>query len=222
MYNMKKKELAHIIDYTNISQTASERDIVRLCKEAKSYKFGCICVNPTYVKLARNLLKGSEVLIGSTCGFPFGSHVTKVKVYEAERAINEGANHIDMVMNVGALKSKNYKLVERDIRAVVNLGVVSKVILEMGLLTDKEKVIACKIAANTEVDFLKTGTGFWGKARISDVKLMSKYGLVKAAGGIRTYKQVKSFLQAGASRIGTSTGIDIIKEYEKAVAICAK
>ena len=212
---MKRSELVHIIDYTNVKLDATAKDVERLCKEAAKYKFGCVCVNPVYVKLAVEMLKGKETLVGSTCGFPFGTHETKVKVFEAERAINEGASHIDMVMNIGAFKSKDYKSVETDIKAIAGLGIVCKVILEMNLLTSREKTIACKIASGAGADFLKTGTGLWGPAKIGDVKLMAKYGLTKAAGGIRTYKQLLRFVKAGAARIGTSNAVKILKEFQK-------
>lgn len=212
---MKRDELVRIIDHTNIWPQATLKDIERLCREAVRYKFGCVCINPIYVKLAVRLLKGKDTLVGATCGFPFGAHLTKIKIYEAAKAIHEGASHIDMVMNIGALKSKEYKIVEKDIRAIVSLGAVCKVILEMNLLTQKEKVTACKIASSCGADFLKTGTGLWGKALISDVKLMSKYGLVKAAGGIRTYREAQRFVNAGAARIGTSNSVSIVNDYEK-------
>lgn len=216
MIKMKidRKYLAHIIDHTNIKPQASLGDIEKLCKEAGRYKFGCVCVNPFFVKTAVRLLKDTDVLVGSTCGFPFGAHDTKTKVYEAKLAISAGARDIDMVMNIGALKSKDYKTVEKEIKTVAGLGAVCKVILEMNLLTPEEKIIACKIAAESKADFLKTGTGFFGPAKISDVKLMSQYGLVKASGGIRTYGQALRFIRAGAGRIGTSNGVNIIKGYE--------
>ena len=212
---MKRAELVYIIDHTFIWPQATVKGVEKLCREAVRYKFGCVCINPIYVKLAVRLLKGEDTLVGATCGFPFGAHLTRIKVYEAAKAIHEGASHIDMVMNIGALKSKEYKIVEKDIRAIVDLGAVCKVILEMNLLTQKEKVTACKIASSCGADFLKTGTGLWGSAVISDVKLMARYGLVKAAGGIRTYKKVLRFINAGAARIGTSSGVGIVKDYEK-------
>lgn len=208
---MTLEELVRIIDHTNIWPKASFKDIERLCKEAIRYKFGCVCVNPFYVKYAVKF----GIRVGSTCGFPFGANRTDVKVCEAEKAISDGASEIDMVINIGALKSKRYKIVEDDIKAVARVCNVCKVILEMNLLTEREKVSACKIATNCGADFLKTGTGLWGPAKISDVRLMARYGSVKAAGGIRTYKQVLKFLKAGANRIGTSAGVSIVKDYEK-------
>lgn len=212
---MNRFELANIIEFTNIKPGSTIKDIEKLCRGAIKYRFGCVCINPIYVKYAARLLKGTGVSISSTAGFPFGTHHLKVKLYEAARAIHDGANHIDMVMNIGALKGKEYKIVEKDIKAIVSLGAVCKVIFEMNLLTQKEKIIACKIVSSCGVDFLKTGTGLWGPAKVSDVRLMRKYGLVKASGGIRTYKQAESFLNAGAARIGTSSGIEIIQGYIK-------
>lgn len=208
-------ELVKLIDHTNIWPKASFKDIEKLCNEAIRYRFGCVCVNPFYVKYAA----GFKIKVGSTCGFPFGANRTDVKAYEAEKAIADGAREIDMVINIGALKSRKYKIVQDDIKGVVKVckqnNVLCKVILEMNLLTQKEKITACRIACESGADFLKTGTGLWGPARISDVKLMAHYGPVKAAGGIRTYKQVLRFLKAGASRIGTSNGVSIVKDYEK-------
>lgn len=212
-------ELVKLIDHTNIWPKASFKDIKKLCNEARQYKFGTVCVNPFYVRYAVGLLKGTDTKVGSTCGFPFGANRKDIKAYEAEKAIADGAREIDMVINIGALKSREYKIVQDDIRGVVRIcrrnNVLCKVILEMNLLTQKEKITACRIACETGADFLKTGTGLWGPARISDVKLMAHYGSVKAAGGIRTYKQVLKFLKAGASRIGTSSGVSIVKDYEK-------
>lgn len=204
-------DFVKIIDHTSVWPKASFKDIERLCKEAVRYNFGCVCVNPFYVKYAASF----GVKVSSTCGFPFGANRTDVKMYEAEKAIKDGASEIDMVMNIGALKSKRFKAVIDDIRSVARLGKVCKVILEMGLLTKREKIDACKAAAEGGAHFLKTGTGLWGPARISDVKLMARYGAVKASGGIRTYGQVVKFLKAGAERIGTSSGVEIVKDYEK-------
>lgn len=208
-------DLAGIIDHTNIHPDATFKDIEKLCRDAIRYHFGCVCVNPFYVKYAT----GFGVRVGSTCGFPFGANRTDTKAYEAEKAIQDGASEIDVVINIGALKSRRYKDASNDLKSVVKIckgnNVICKVILEMNLLTQKEKIIACEIARDSGADFLKTGTGLCGPARIEDVKLMSHYGLVKAAGGIRTYRQALRFLKAGASRIGTSTGVEIIKGYEK-------
>lgn len=220
---MNLEELVKMIDHTSIWPRASFSDIKKLCNEAIEYRFGCVCVNPFYVAYTIKLLKNTDIKISSTCGFPFGANRTDVKVYEAEKAIYDGAREIDMVMNIGALKSKEYKIVENDIKGVVNVckknNVLCKVILEMGLLTQKEKVFASRISCELGVSFIKTGTGLWGPAKLTDVKLMKKIAGnktgVKASGGIRTFKQAESFIKTGATRIGTSTGIAIIKDYLK-------
>jgi len=212
---MDKYKLANIIEHTNIKAEASLKDIRKLCREAARYKFGLICINPVYVKQAGRELKGTNVLISAVCGFPSGAHKTSVKIYEAEKAVKDGAMHIDMVMNIGALKSRDYKLVETDIKSIIGLGAITKIILEMPLLTNNEKRTACKIASECGADFLKTGTGLKGRALVSDVKLMARYGRVKAAGGIHTYEQAVRFINAGASKIGTSRGVEIINDCEK-------
>lgn len=216
-----RNQLAKIIDHTLIKPTATKDDVIKLCEEAKRYNFGCVCVNPLYVSLAVQLLRGTTVKVSSTVGFPYGSTLPEVKAFEAKRCLKNRAQEIDMVMNIGALKSKEYKTVKKDIEAIVNLkrsfsGVVVKVIIETGYLTDEEKVMACKLAKEAGADFVKTSTGIVGGATIEDVKLMRKtvgksIG-VKAAGGIRTLKQALAMIEAGANRIGTSTGDAIIEE----------
>lgn len=223
MFAMNLIDFSKIIDHTNIKPQADFKDIGKLCSEAKRYKFGCICVNPFFVKYAVGLVKGSSTVVGSTCGFPFGAHRTDVKVYEAKKAISDGAKEIDTVINIGALRSKKYKIVKNDIRALSRLckkkKVILKVILEMNLLRKSEKVAACKIVRDAGADFLKSGTGLWGPAKISDIRLMKKIAgnkcRVKASGGIKTLKQVKSFIKAGAERIGTSSSVNIFKELKK-------
>lgn len=219
---MKLDELAKLIDHTSIWPKASFNDIKKLCLEAKKYKFECICVNSFYIKYAVKLLQGSGIKVGATCGFPFGAMRTDTKVFEAEKAINDGAREIDMVLNIGALKSRKYKIVEFDIKAVSKVcrknKVLCKVILEMNLLSQKEKVYASRIACKAGADIIKTGTGLWGPAKIEDVKLMRKIAGdkigVKASGGIRNYKQAEKFIKAGATRIGTSAGVKIIKDFK--------
>lgn len=220
---MDLDELTKIIDHTNIWPKAGFEDIKKLCNEAKKYKFGCVCVNPFYVSYAVGLLKGTDTKVGSTCGFPFGANRKDVKIYEAEKAIADGAQEIDMVINIGALKSKRYKEVSNDIKGVVGVckknKVLCKVILEMNLLNQKEKISASRIACESGADFLKTGTGLWGPAKLDDVKLMKKIAGdevgIKAAGGIRTFRQIERFIKAGATRIGTSNGVEIIKDFLK-------
>jgi len=216
-----RNQLANMIDHTLVKPTAAKGDVIKLCEEAKRYNLGCVCVNPVYVPLAVQLLRGTKVKVSSTVGFPYGSTLPEVKAFETKRCLENGAHEIDMVMNIGALKSKEYETVKKDIEAVVNLkrsfsGVVVKVIIETGYLTDEEKVMACKLAKEARADYVKTSTGIVRGATIEDVKLMrktvgEKMG-VKAAGGIRTLQQALAMIEAGATRIGTSAGVDVIKE----------
>jgi len=219
---ISKNQFAKMIDHTLIRPDATRGQIVRLCEEAKRYNLRCVCVNPAYVSLAVRLLRETDVKVSSTVGFPYGSTLSEVKAFEAKRCLENGAQEIDMVMNIGALKSKEYGIVKEDIEAVVNLkrsfgSVVVKVIIETGYLTDEEKVMACKLAKKARADFVKTSTGIVGGATVEDVILMRKtvgksIG-VKAAGGIRTLKQVLAMIEAGANRIGTSTAVAIIEDY---------
>jgi len=220
---ISKGQLAKMIDHTLIKPTATRDDVIKLCKEAEEHGFGCVCVNSAYVPLAKQLLKGTDVKIASTAGFPFGSSLPEVKAFEARKALERGASEIDMVLNIGTLKSGDYETVKRDIERVVDVkrshgnDLVIKVIIETGYLTREEKVMACKIAKEAGADFVKTSTGFVGGATVEDVRLMREVvgrdmG-VKAAGGIRTLKEALAMIEAGANRIGTSTGVAIIKEF---------
>ncbi|ASJ13456.1 deoxyribose-phosphate aldolase [Thermococcus thioreducens] len=213
-------DMAKYIDHTNLKPYATADDIVKLCEEAKEYGFYAVCVNPYRVKLAKELLKGSEVKVATVIGFPLGATPTEVKVFEAKRALEDGADELDMVINIGALKDKDYEYVKRDIEEVVRVaherGAVVKVILETCYLTEEEKVKACELAKEAGADFVKTSTGFGtGGATVEDVKLMrevvgQEMG-VKAAGGIRTYEQALAMIEAGATRIGTSSGVKIVE-----------
>jgi len=214
-------QLAKIIDSTLVKATATKSEVERLCREAVQYGFGCVVVNPVYVRFAASILKRTEVRVGSTVGFPFGVSLPDVKALEAARAVEDGACELDMVMNLSAFKSGDYELVKRDIEAVTALkrqfsGLVVKVIIEAPLLTSEEKVAACKIVKDAGADFVKTSTGlFGGGATVEDVKLMRQvvgkdFG-VKAAGGIRTYADAVAMIEAGANRIGTSTAVAIIQ-----------
>ncbi len=212
------KNLNKYIDHTLLKPEASEKDIEKLCAEAKQYKFATVFVNPSYVKLAAKLLQGSKVKVGCAIGFPLGATTTEVKVKEALQAIKNGAQEIDMVINIGAVKSKNYKLVEDDIKSVVRavkpIGV--KTILETCLLTTEEKIRVAQIVKKCGAKFVKTSTGFsLGGATIEDIKLLrktvgKKMG-VKASGGIRDYKTAIAMIKAGANRIGTSAGVQIME-----------
>ena len=213
--------IAKIIDHTLLKPEATRDQIVQLCREAREYGFASVCVNPSYVKLAAELLRGSSVKVCSVVGFPLGATLPEVKAYEARRAIEEGATEIDMVINIGALKSGDLELVKRDIASVVDVcharGALCKVIIEAALLTDEEKVLACQLARAAGADYVKTSTGFGpGGATVQDVALMRRtvgpeMG-VKAAGGIRSYEAAKSMVEAGATRIGASAGVKIVRE----------
>jgi deoxyribose-phosphate aldolase len=214
-----------MIDHTLVKPTATKDDVIRLCWEAEKYGFCCAVVNPTFVSLARHMLEATDVKVCSTVGFPFGATLPEVKALEARKVIEHGAREIDMVVNVSALKSKDYDTVKKDIEAVVDIkrldkDVMVKVIIETGWLTDEEKVTACKLAKEAGADFVKTSTGFFGgRATVEDVRLMrqtvGKDMGVKAAAGIRTLKDALAMIEAGANRIGTSTAVAIIEEIPK-------
>lgn len=206
-----------LIDHTLLKQDAMPEQIVKLCEEAKEHDFMSVCVNPGYVPLAAQCLKGSDVKVCTVIGFPLGMNLTKTKVEEAELAIKEGAEEIDMVINVGMLKAGHDDYVEEEIRQLkaVAGSKVLKVIIETCLLTDDEKVRACVASKNAGADFVKTSTGFsTGGATVHDVELMRKtvgpdMG-VKASGGVRTHEDLIAMVEAGANRIGTSNGCKII------------
>jgi deoxyribose-phosphate aldolase len=214
--------IPQLIDHTILRPDATRANIERLCQEARQYKFYSVCVNPTWVSLARQLLDGSGVKVCCVAGFPLGAQLSETKALEARAAIRQGAKEIDMVVNVGALKSRDDALVLLDIRSVVEAcrdgSARCKVILETALLTNEEKARACEMAVQARADFVKTSTGFsTGGATVEDVALMSRIvrdkGLgVKASGGIRTLADLHRMVQAGATRIGTSSGIKILQE----------
>jgi len=212
--------LSHMIDHTMLKPDVSQEQIARLCYEAKKYGFASVCVNPSYVKLCADLLKDSGVVTCTVIGFPLGATSSEAKAFEAQKAIRDGATEVDMVINVGALKSRDYDQVEHDIAAVARAshagGALLKVIIEAALLTDEEKVAACQISKVAGADFVKTSTGFGpGGATVEDVALMRRVvgsGMgVKAAGGIRTYEDAQKMIAAGASRIGASASVKIIQ-----------
>ena len=212
---------AGLIDHTLLKPEASESDIRRLCEEAAQFGFASVCVNPAWVKRASDFLRGSSVPVCTVIGFPLGATLPDVKAYEARRAIFNGAREVDMVINVGALKSGDDCAVEDDIRAVVEAGhengVLVKVIIETALLTDEEKVRACLASKNAGADFVKTSTGFAkGGATVEDVSLMrrtvgSALG-VKASGGVKGIEDARAMFEAGATRIGASVGVKIAQE----------
>lgn len=213
------KNIASMIDHTLLKPEATKEMIETLCNEAKEYNFAAVCVNPYYVKMTKLLLEGSKVKIATVIGFPLGATTKEVKAYETINAIENGADEIDMVINIGALKNKDYDVVKEDIKAVVKAAkskAIVKVIIETCLLTDEEKVKACKLAREAGANFVKTSTGFSsGGATIEDVKLMKEtIGddlQIKASGGIRDYEKAKAMVDAGASRIGASASIKIVE-----------
>ncbi|MBF8301269.1 MAG: deoC2 [Acidobacteria bacterium] len=213
--------VATMIDHTLLKPDATRQEIETLCREAAQYEFASVCVNPTWVATCARLLQTSRVTVCSVVGFPLGATTADTKHFETRRAIFDGAREIDMVINVGALKSGDLRLVERDIEAVTGpcreSGAVSKVIIEAALLTDEEKVTACTLAKAAGADFVKTSTGFGpGGATAHDVALMrrvvGKEMGVKAAGGVRDLEGLKAMVAAGATRIGASAGVRIVQE----------
>jgi deoxyribose-phosphate aldolase len=214
-----------LIDHTLLKPDATRTDIEQLCREAAEFHFATVCVNPSWVALAASLLRGAGVGVCSVVGFPLGATTADVKQYEARRAIYDGASEIDMVINIGALKSGDLRTVEKDIEAVVDpcrqCGVISKVIIEAALLTDEEKITASTLSKAAGADFVKTSTGFGpGGATAADVALMrrvvgAEMG-VKAAGGVRDLEGLKAMVAAGATRVGASAGVRIVQESKGA------
>lgn len=216
-------ELAKLIDHTLLKPDASREQIVRLCEEAVQYGFASVCVNPCWVRLCASAVQGSGVLVCSVVGFPLGANVMRVKAMEAARAVQDGADEIDMVMNIGMLKSGEHRYVEEDIRGVVRAAAPAhvKVIIEACLLTDREKIYACLLAQGAGAHFVKTSTGFsTGGATAADVALMRRVvGTnmgVKAAGGIRDLEAAQAMVAAGADRIGASASVSIVSGQQAA------
>lgn len=222
---MKKNELAKLIDHTILKPIATQEDVIKICNEALNYGFASVCINPSFVPLAVNLLKDSAVLVCTVIGFPLGSTSTATKAFEAQEAVKNGALEVDMVINIGALKERREEVVFQDISTVVeaakgaNPKAITKVIIETCYLSDEEKVLACMLAKKAGAHFVKTSTGFGsGGATAPDIALMREtvgpeMG-VKASGGIRNLQQVLDMVKAGATRIGASAGVDIVKELE--------
>ncbi len=209
---------AKLIDHTLLKPSATAADIRQLCEEARQYGFFSVCINPVWVAYAKELLKGSDVKVCTVIGFPLGANTPAVKAYETEDALKNGADEIDMVINIGALKAQDYPTVLQDIQAVRKacLGHVLKVIIETSQLTDDEKVKACELSAQAEADFVKTSTGFTGGgATAPDVALMRKsipaHMQVKASGGVRSRADFDAMVAAGATRIGASSGVKIVE-----------
>lgn len=229
---MTPQELARLIDHTALKPDTPETHIRKLCEEARRYGFAAVCVNPCYVPLAAELLQGSNVAVCTVVGFPLGANRTPIKAAEAQQAIQDGATELDMVLNVGLLKSGRLRDVLEDLRAVIELAhqmpllpsykpILVKVILETALLTDAEKETACQLALEAGADFVKTSTGFaGGGATVEDVALMrrvvgNRMG-IKASGGIRTRAQAEALLAAGATRLGTSAGVALVSDQASA------
>lgn len=214
---MSHLKYASLIDHTLLAASTNKAAIIKLCEEAKRYGFASVCVNPSWVQISAELLKGTDVNVCTVIGFPLGANTPETKAFEVKNAIENGASEVDTVINIGALKDKNDELVERDIHAVVDSAkgkALVKVIIETSLLTDEEKVRACELAVKAGADFVKTSTGFslYG-ATIEDVALMRKtvgpdIG-VKASGGVRNYNELKAMVEAGATRIGSSSSVSL-------------
>ena len=212
------KKIAKLIDHTLLKPEATKEQIIKICTEAKEYHFASVCVNPYWVKLVSEELKDSDVKVCTVIGFPLGATPSAVKAFETKNAIENGADEVDMVINIGALKSGLYEVVLEDIRAVVEAAgnVLTKVIIETALLTEDEKVKACELAVQAGADFVKTSTGFSkGGATAEDIALMRKtvgpdLG-VKASGGVRSAQDAEKMIEAGATRLGASSGVEIVK-----------
>lgn len=210
--------LNQYIDHTLLKADAKVADVKKIITEAKTYQFKAVCINPCHVKLCAAELKDSNVNVCTVIGFPLGANSTATKVFEAQDAINNGAQEIDVVINIGALKDDNQTLVLEElqaVRAVCNNGIILKVIIETALLTEAEKITACKLVSEAKADFIKTSTGFASQgATVADVALLRKYVAqnvaIKASGGVKTQEQALAMIEAGATRIGTSNGITII------------
>ncbi|NLI66725.1 MAG: deoxyribose-phosphate aldolase [Tissierellia bacterium] len=208
-----------MIDHTILKPDTKKDEIQALCQEAKEFGFYAVCVNPYYVSLCKDLLEGSKVKIATVIGFPLGANTSDIKALETKKAIDDGADEIDMVINIGALKDGDYGVVRDDIKAVVEAAkdrARVKVIIETSLLTDDEKIKACELSLEAGADFVKTSTGFsTGGATVEDVKLMKSVVKdkmeIKASGGVRDFETARKMIEAGARRIGTSSGVKIVK-----------
>ncbi|MDO9182679.1 MAG: deoxyribose-phosphate aldolase [Bacteriovorax sp.] len=218
---MKDLHINRYIDHTLLKPDATREQILKLCEEARTHNFFSVCINPFNVQYARNFLQGSEVKICTVIGFPLGANSTETKVFETKEAIKDGAHEIDMVINIGAIKNKDWEHVLQDIKAVVKAADkrVVKVILETCLLNDVEKIKACELATKANAHFVKTSTGFsTSGATLEDVQLMkrniSPNMEVKASGGVRDLAAARAFIEAGATRLGTSSGITIVHDLQ--------
>ena len=214
--------MARLIDHTLLKPQTTRDEIKQLCQEAIDNRFWYVCVNPGYVSAASRFVKNNNVKVCGVVGFPFGANTPEVKIHEAKKAIQDGADEIDMVIDLGALKSGDHEVVKHEIESIVKQGkrqgdTIIKVIIETGLLNENEKVAACKLVKNSGANFVKTSTGFNAQgATVHDVELLrnivGQHFGVKASGGIRTYSDALRMIEAGANRIGTSSGVKIIRE----------
>ncbi|MFZ3086098.1 MAG: deoxyribose-phosphate aldolase [Candidatus Hydromicrobium sp.] len=226
---LTKEQLAKTIDQTLLNPIATSKDIEQLCINAKNNHFAAVCINPTYIAQAKKILADTDVKVCSVVGYPLGANTIETKVFEARNNVKKGADELDMVINLGAVKSGNYEYVEREIKIVVNVirreqiaeynrHIDIKVIIETAILTRDEIKKVCAIIERSGADFVKTSTGFGVKGvELDDVRLIREIVTrnigVKASGGIRTFKDAQALIDAGATRLGTSSGINIIKEY---------
>ncbi|WP_102159135.1 deoxyribose-phosphate aldolase [Zhihengliuella halotolerans] len=221
------KNIASYIDHTLLKQDATEEDVLKVAAEAKEYRFKSVCVNPVWVPAVARALSGSDVLTCSVIGFPFGATLTSVKAFEAAEAIKAGADEIDMVIDIAAAKRGDEEALVADIRAVAEAvhagGAILKVIIETAMLTDEAKVLACRASVAAGADFVKTSTGFGGGgATVEDVRLMREtvgpdLG-VKASGGVRSLEDAQAFIEAGATRLGASSGVAIVEGEQSSAA----
>lgn len=223
---MTRDKIAKYIDHTILRSNATVNDIKKLCEEAKKYKFAAVCVNPCYVSYCKEQLKDSEVKVATVVGFPLGANKIETKVYETKQALLDGADEIDMVINIGAMIEGSYEYVEEEIKAIVETtrefgeDKIVKVIIETSELNDEQKKIACKISKRVGAHFVKTSTGFSKSgATVEDVRLMKETVgenvKVKASGGVKTFEDAIKMIEAGADRIGTSSGVAIVEGAEK-------
>lgn len=221
LFNQEMENLASYIDHTLLKADARKADIIKLCEEAKAHHFFSVCLNSFWVPLSSHLLNGTNVKVCTVVGFPLGANTPHTKAFEADWAITQGAGEIDMVINIGALKDKDYATVENDIKQVLKAtqGHTLKVIIETALLNDEEKISACKIIETAGAHFVKTSTGFsTSGAQIADIHLFKKslsaHMKIKASGGIKNKEQALEFISAGASRLGTSSGVSLVQGLE--------
>lgn len=228
---LTKEQLAKTIDLTFLSPLATTKDIEELCIKAKRYHFAAVCINPCFITVARRILEGTDVKICSVVGYPLGANSIETKVFEARDNVKKGADELDMMINLGAVKSGNYSYVEREIGIVVsvirreqmaeyNKHINIKIIIETGSLTKEEIKKVCRIVEELGADFIKTSTGFGARGvELDDVRLIREVVTrnigVKASGGIRTFKDAQALIDAGATRLGTSSGIKIMEEYSE-------